>query len=74
MGEVPLARLWQLPDGTSCLLLKDPRAENWRVRVVRGNVTVRTEVYSSPIVAMEDAKHWRPAYEGSNASPLRSAS
>jgi hypothetical protein len=77
MGEVPLARLWQLPDGTSCLLLKDPRAENWQVRVVRGNVTLRTEAYGSPIVAMEEAKHWRRAYDGSvpaSQSPLRSAS
>jgi hypothetical protein len=64
MGEVPLARLWQLPDGTSCLLLKDPHADNWQVRVTRGNLTLRTEVYGSPIVAMEDAKHWRPTFEG----------
>jgi hypothetical protein len=68
MGEVPLARLWQLPNGTSCLLLKDPRAENWQVRVVRGNVTLRTEVFGSPIVAMEEAKQWRPAYDGSVAA------
>jgi hypothetical protein len=68
MGEVPLARLWQLPDGTSCLLLKDPRAENWQVRVTRGSVTLRTEVYGSPIVAMEEAKQWRPVYDRSVAA------
>jgi hypothetical protein len=64
MGEIPLARLWQLPDGTLCLLLKDPRAENWRVRVVRHDETLRTESFGSPIVAMEEAKHWRASYEG----------
>jgi hypothetical protein len=60
---VPLARLWQLPDGTSCLLLKDSHAGNWQVRVLRGNKTLRTEVYGSPIVAMEDAKQWRALYD-----------
>jgi len=64
MGEIPLARLWQLPDGTLCLLLKDPHAENWRVRVVRHDETLRTESFGSPIVAMEEAKHWRASYEG----------
>ena len=64
MGEIPLARLWQLPDGTACLLLKDPRAENWRLRVVRHDQTLRTESFGSPIVAMEEAKLWRAAYEG----------
>ena len=68
MGEVPLARLWQLPNGTTCLLLKDPRAENWQVRVVRDNVTLRTEAFGSPIVAMEEAKQWRPVYDGSLAA------
>jgi len=62
MGEIPLARLWQLPDGTACLLLKDPRAENWRVRVVRHDRTLRTESFGSPIVAMEEAKLWRASY------------
>jgi hypothetical protein len=65
MGEVPLARLWQLSDGTSCLLLKDPRAENWQVRVMRGSETIRTERFSSPIVAMEEAKLWRAMYDRS---------
>ncbi len=63
MGEVPLARLWHLPDGTTCLLLKDPAAENWEVRVVRGGVTLRSERFGSPIVAMEDAKRWRPSFD-----------
>jgi len=63
MGEVPLARLWQLPDGTSCLLLKDPGAENWQIRVLRGAETIRTERFGSPIVAMDQAKQWRLTYE-----------
>jgi hypothetical protein len=70
MVEVPLARLWQLPDGTCCLLLKDPRAENWRVRVIRGDETLRTESFGSPIVAMEEAKRWRAAYDR-QAEPVR---
>jgi hypothetical protein len=65
MGEIPLARLWQLPDGTSCLLLKDPRTENWEVRVVRHSVVLRTERFGSPIVAMDQAKHWRAAFDQS---------
>jgi hypothetical protein len=65
MGEVPLARLWQLPDGTTCLLSKDPRAENWRLRVVRGNETLRAEHFGSPIVAMDQAKIWRASYDRS---------
>ena len=65
MGEVPLARLWQLSDGTSCLLLKDPRAENWQVRVLRGAETIRTERFGSPIVAMDEARHWRAMYDTS---------
>jgi len=35
--------MWHLPDGTSCLLLKDPRAQAWEIRVTRGNVVLRTE-------------------------------
>ncbi len=62
-GEVPLARLWHLPDGTDCLLLKDPRADNWAVRVIRGAETLRTEYFANPIVAMEEAKHWREMVE-----------
>lgn len=63
MGEVPLARLWQLADGTSCLLLKDPRAVNWEVRVVRADRILRHEDFSNPIVAMEEAKQWRVAFD-----------
>ena len=63
MGEVPLARLWQLPDGTVCLLLKDPRAENWELRVVRRGDVLRTERFGSAIVAMDQAKQWRLTYE-----------
>ena len=63
MGEVPLARLWQLPDGTSCVLLKDSRAENWQLRVVRDSTTLRAEVFGSPLVAMTIAKEWRVAFD-----------
>jgi len=65
MGEIPLARLWQLPDGTSCLLVKDPRAENWQLRVLRGEKILRAEYFGSPIVAMETAKVWRASYDPS---------
>ncbi len=65
MGEIPLARLWQLPDGTRCLLVKDPRDENWQLRVVRGDETLRSEHSGSPIVAMDEAKVWRPSYDRS---------
>ena len=65
MNEVPLARLWHLPDGTSCLLIKDPRAENWRLRVVRGADIMRTEQFGSPIVAMNVAKEWRHTFDRS---------
>jgi hypothetical protein len=65
MGEVPLARLWQLPDGTVCLLVKDPRTENWQLRVIRGSEMLRSEHFGSPIVAMEQAKVWRSAYDRS---------
>jgi len=65
MGEVPLARLWQLPNGTTCLLVKDPRAENWQLRVLRGGSILRAEYFGSPIVAMETAKTWRASYDGS---------
>ena len=62
MGEVALARLWHLPDGTTCLLLKDPAIENWELRVVRAEAVLRREHFSSPIVAMEQGKQWRSAY------------
>ena len=63
MVEVPLARLWHLSDGTACLLLKDSTAENWRVRVTRGTEILRTEAFGSPIVAMDEAKQWRLAFD-----------
>ncbi len=63
MGEVPLARLWLLPDGTTCLLLKNPRAVNWELRVLRGAEILRREDFASPIVAMEQAKVWRSDYD-----------
>jgi hypothetical protein len=63
MVEVPLARLWHLPDGTACVLLKDSKAANWRVRVVRGGKTLRTESFGSPIIAMDEAKLWRAAFD-----------
>ena len=63
MGEVPLARLWQLPDGTSCLLLKDSRAENWQLRVVRADSTLKSEMFGNPLVAMNIAKEWRAAFD-----------
>jgi len=67
MSEVPLARLWQLPDGTTCLLIKDESAENWQVRVIRGDKTLRSERFGNPIVAMEEAKRWRAAFDRSVA-------
>ena len=63
MGEVPLARMWQLPDGTCCLLLKDSSADNWLLRVIRDDTTLQTEHFDSPIVAMEHARLWRASYE-----------
>jgi hypothetical protein len=62
-AEVPLARLWQLSDGTACMLVKDRSALNWRLRVVRGDTTLQTEQFDSPIVAMDQAKLWRTWYE-----------
>jgi hypothetical protein len=62
MVEVPLARLWHLPDGTACVLLKDSIAANWRVRVTRGAKTLRTESFGSPIVAMDEAKLWKASF------------
>jgi hypothetical protein len=66
MFEVPLARLWQLPDGTSCLLIKDARAENWQLRVVRGDETLRSERFGSPLIAMDEAKQWRASFDNRN--------
>ena len=65
MGEVQLARLWHLPDGTACLLLKDPRADNWELRVVRGGATLRSEHYGSAMVAMDEGRQWRASYDSS---------
>lgn len=63
MREVALARMWLLPDGTSCLLLKDPRAHSWELRVIRGGIVLRTEHFGSPITAMDHAKQWRTVFE-----------
>jgi hypothetical protein len=65
MGEVALARLWHLSDGTDCLLFKDSRAENWEIRVMRSNQVLRAEHFGSPIVAMNEAKQWRATYDRS---------
>jgi hypothetical protein len=62
MSEVTLARLWQLADGTCCMLLKDPRAYSWQLRVVRGTETLRAEHFSGPTLAMDAAKRWRSSY------------
>jgi hypothetical protein len=69
MSEVALARLWQLPDGTCCMLLKDPRAASWQLRVVRGTDTLRAEQFGGPTVAMDAAKLWRSSYEHSAEPP-----
>jgi len=63
MRDVALARMWHLPDGTSCLLLKDPRADTWEIRVTRGGVVLRAEHFVSPITAMDQAKQWRAVFE-----------
>ncbi len=62
MGEVPLARMWVIPDGTTCLLLKNSRTSNWELRVVRGSEILRQEDFGSPIVAMDQAKTWKVAF------------
>ena len=62
-AEVPLARIWQLPDGTTCLLLKDPAAENWQLRVMRDGKVLRSEHYGSAIVAMDEGKRWRASFD-----------
>jgi hypothetical protein len=63
MREVALARMWHLPNGTSCLLLKDPRSQTWEIRVTRGDLVLRTEHFGSPITAMDHAKRWRAVFE-----------
>src|SRR5205814_1111748 len=65
--EVALARLWSIPDGTTCLLFKDPSADNWQLRVVRGTENLRVERFGNPIIAMDEAKRWRAAYDRSAA-------
>jgi hypothetical protein len=55
--------LWQLADGTTCMLLKDPRADSWQLRVVRGAETLRAEHFGGPTVAMDTAKRWRSSYD-----------
>jgi hypothetical protein len=62
MGEVPLARMWVLADGTTCLLLKNPLTSNWELRVMRGTEILRQEDFGSPIVAMDQAKQWKVAF------------
>jgi len=63
MREVALARMWHLPDGTSCLLLKDPRAQAWEIRVTRAETVLRAAQFGSPITAMDHAKQWRALFE-----------
>jgi hypothetical protein len=63
MREVALARMWQLPDGTSCLLLKDPHSRAWELRVTRADLVLRTERFGNPITAMDHAKQWRALFE-----------
>jgi hypothetical protein len=62
MTEVPLARMWQLSDGTECLLFKNTAADSWELRVIRGAETLRTEHFSNPITAMDEGKSWRAAF------------
>jgi len=59
MNEIPLARVWQLPDGTQCLLFKIVSAHTWELRVVRGQQILRTAQFSNPIAAMDEGKTWR---------------
>jgi len=61
MHETPLARLWQLPDGTECLLF-NVTTDKWELRVVRGDETLRTEQFGNPIAAMDEGKSWRPSF------------
>ncbi|HEV3141037.1 MAG TPA: hypothetical protein VGY57_11000 [Vicinamibacterales bacterium] len=62
MQEIPLARVWQLPDGTECLLFKNATADKWELRVVRGDETLRAEQFGNPIAAMDEGKDWRAAF------------
>jgi hypothetical protein len=62
MNEIPLARVWQLPDGTECLLFKNVAADKWELRVMRGSEVVRTGQFANPIAAMDEGKTWRAAF------------
>jgi hypothetical protein len=62
MNDVPLARMWLLPDGTECLLFKNVSADKWELRVIRGAETLRAEQFSNPITAMDEGKSWRAAF------------
>jgi len=62
MTEVALARMWQLPDGTECVLFKNVSADTWELRVIRGGETLRTKPFSNPITAMDEGKTWRAAF------------
>jgi len=62
MNEIPLARVWQLPDGTQCLLFKNVASDQWELRVVRGDETLRSEQFANPIAAMDEGKSWRAAF------------
>ena len=68
MPEVPLARLWQLTDGTTCVLVKDSRAENWQLRITRAEHILRNETFGNPLVAMTVAKQWREAFQPAHTS------
>jgi hypothetical protein len=65
MAEVALARLWRLPDGTTCLLLKDPNRPEWEARITRADLVLRSEYFTNPIVAMEEARQWRASCDDS---------
>ena len=56
------------PDGTPCVLFKYSSAENWQLQVVRDGSTLRSEMFGSPLVAMNTAKEWRVAFEPLDAS------
>jgi hypothetical protein len=62
MNEIPLARMWQLADGTECLLFKNVAADKWELRVVRGDETLRSEQFGNPIAAMDEGKSWRASF------------
>ncbi len=62
MSEVALARLWQLADGTCCMLLKDsPRRQLAAARHPRDQHAA-SNISGGPTVAMDAAKRWRSSY------------